>query len=196
MKQLEALRGVWDRAFGPKEKRYAYLSEPSAKNILTTLDILRKHKTSVDTVDGEGNHIEILPTTFKHEILDFTPWFTEGITVKVKQKLPVDTVGGLRYLSTTTQTESDRYRYGAYKREGDLRTDYIQPNGIYESGIVDGNDDGFGLPTGEWFIDGQAFFNATARAYKLLTRTAFGIGDVPPLTGDNPSQNKLPHTVR
>lgn len=180
-------------------RKYAPFAIPSTKNLFKVFDTLRSKKVDMDLHDEEGNHIEINQTTPEHYFTGGPHWFTKGVRVAIRQKLPEDRVQGEKYLSiimsrdekedirfatcvvVPTTTIDEEHEYGKYKRIGDLRMDYLHPNGKFENGGVDGNDDGLGIPTGEWFIDGQNFDNSITRAYLLLVNRLFGVGEIPPL---------------
>lgn len=180
-----------------EEWAYRGLEVPTGKNFLRVMDILTKKDTALETTDHEGNIISIEPTVFHHTMGEYS-WNERGITVRVRQRLPSGMVDGDKYLSTIIRragkgtadvstcvvvpTEGDEvYEYGDFKRIGDLRIDYIREDGSFSEGIVDGNDNAFGLPTGEWHIDGVPHHNALFRAYSLVVNYAFGVGEVPPL---------------
>lgn len=189
-----------------EQKIYAPFAVPSTKNLFKLFDTLKRKKVDMDAKDEEGNHIQIMQTTPEHYYDNGPHWFTKGVRVAVRQKLPEALVGGEKYLSiimsrdekndirfatcvvVPTTTIDEQHEFGDYKRIGDLRMDYLHPNGKFENGGVDGNDDGLGVPTGDWFIDGHNFDNSITRAYLLLVNKLFGVGNVPPLGSKRDAQ--------
>lgn len=164
-------------------RRYSHLANPSVENLFEVFDIFRRKKTKHGSIDEEGNIIEISQIRLKHYFTNGPHYETKGVKIAIRQKLPENRVGGEKYLSiimsrdekqeihistcvvVPTTNELDREQFGNYMRIGDLRTDYIYKKNGLQTGDVDGNDDGFGIPTGEWFLDGQSFDNAVTRAY-------------------------------
>lgn len=201
---LRTAEGLRETTYGRikynlEQKLYAPFAIPSTKNLVKVFDILRKRNVKLDTNDKEGNRISISQRVFHHSYDSGPSWKTKGIAVAVRQKLPEEIVHGEKYLSIImtrdqkekiqlatcvvepTITNEERQKYGDYKRIGDLRLDYIKSKGKFEKGIVDGNDDAFGLPTGEWFIDKEPFELSLTRAYLLLVNEILGVGEVPPI---------------
>jgi len=182
-----------------EQKIYAPLAIPSPKNLFKVFDTLKHRKINMNEKDEKGNQIQITQTTPEHYYTGGPHWFTKGVRIAIRQKLPEDRVNGEKYLSIImsrdekedirfstcvvepTTTLDEQQELGDFKRIGDLRMDYLHPNGKFENGGVDGNDDGLGIPTGEWFIDGQHFDNSITRAYLLLVNKLFGVGEVPPI---------------
>lgn len=182
-----------------ENKIYEHFATPSVENLFGMFDIFRRKKADLDLTDIEGNRIEVNQLTYTHEITGISRYQTKGVRVAIRQKLPEEKVKGEKYLSLImsrdekgdldlatcvvepTTTIEDKMEYGDYKRIGDLRIDYISKKKGFRKGVVDGNDDMYGFPTGEWFLDGQSFDNAVTRAYLLLANRLFGVGNVPDL---------------
>jgi len=178
--------------------KYAPFIEPSSKNLFNVFDILRRRKINIDATDLEGNRIEVNQRVFRHWYTGGPEWTTNGIRVSIRQKLPEDAVGGAKYLSiimsrdekgnidlatcvvvpTTTLDEQDQF--GDYMRIGDLRTDTLTKN-----------DNPFGKPEGKWFKEGQSFDASVTRAYLLLVKQLFGLGEVPPLGSSNGADSRM-----
>lgn len=182
-----------------ENRLYAHFETPSIENLFSMFDIFRHKKTDLDVTDVEGNRIKVIQLTYTHEITGLSRYQTKGVRVSIRQKLPEEKVHSEKYLSLImsrdekgdidlatcvvepTTTIEEKMEYGDYKRIGDLRIDYLSKKKGFKKGVVDGNDDGFGIPTGEWFLDGQSFDNAVTRGYLLLANRLFGVGEVPQL---------------
>lgn len=136
--------------------------------------------------------VERVDTNFHHWYSTGGGYRSKGVKWKVRQRLPMSEEF---YLSTIFHFDNDRpeliQAYTCvvrpdesgredYERIGDLRTDYFYRKGIFrkryrhEAGVVDGNDSGFGLPTGLGHIEGNSFRGAITRAVNLVEYGFFG----------------------
>lgn len=168
------------------------LATPSTRNIFTVVGEVRKRKLDIQSEVG-SDIVIAKKRTFHHEMSQHS-WSTNGSKITVRQRLPIPGKDVL-YLSTVfsqSEPNSDIHLstcvthnvQGEFQRIGDLRMDAFKRKGfVFEEGTVDGPGADLGIPTGEWHIKGQPFENAISRAYKLLLRAVYGVGDVPPLHG-------------
>ena len=182
-----------------EQTKYAPLATPSTANLVRIFNDLRRKKAEVYYINGYGDIIDIEQIECRHFYTDGPSYSTNGVRVAVRQKLPEDKVGGVKYLSTImrrdgkgeinlstcvvipTTSEIDKEQYGDFKRIGDLRSDYVSPKGKFREFDVDGNDDAYGIQTGKWGIRGSAFEGALTRAYLLIVNRLYNVGSVHPI---------------
>jgi hypothetical protein len=192
---VEKVGGVFTQIREDRERaRIEKLVDPSISNMFELMTRIKKEKLQVDATDDEGNMIRVAQVKYNHTFSPPTisPYTSSGVKITVRQKLPEDRVGGEKYLSTifgrderqditvctcvVTPDEELEFR-----RVGDLRVDYLRKKTGFNEGVVDGNDNEFGIPTGEWHIDGVPYDGALTRAYQLLLRETYQVGEVQPL---------------